>query len=450
MTSSKRTSSPIALAVPLAGLVMALSACATTGSTTAPDLYVDAAVGADTNPGTKAEPFKTIAAALAAADAGQAVVLEPGTYDEASGETWGYALASGAQLRAAASGVVLHTATGAAGFSLASGGVIDGVTFTGFDPAVGASGGDVTLDGDTFDADPLGVSATGSARVTLTGATFQGTGAGARLFESSALTMTGGSVTGLDAIAFAVNDNAHLELAQVTAQSVPSEVVSLHQSASATVSHSTISGSGPNTGGASASLLAADSSHLTLDHTEVALAAAYAVIGAAFGSTVDVQAGTIHDSGYGGINSTGTVSVDGATIEHNHYAGLNVAGALTVTNAIIRDNGSAGIAYSGTATLKVRGSYLTGNGYGVSLGGTGGTADLGTATDPGGNFVQSVSGGTGLNAPAWTNDTIQAVGNTWSPNVQGADAAGHYTSQIVTGPVSGQNITLGSGVALQL
>lgn len=47
---------------------------------------------------------------------------------------------------------------------------------------------------------------------------------------------------------------------------------------------------------------------------------------------------------------------------------------------------------------------------------------------------------------------VDAVGNTWLPGVQGADAAGHYNAQLISGPVSsGPNFVLtGSIPTLQL
>jgi len=50
----------------------------------------------------------------------------------------------------------------------------------------------------------------------------------------------------------------------------------------------------------------------------------------------------------------------------------------------------------------------------------------------------------------WTNAAVQAVGDTWNASVQGADAGGHYSSQVLSGPLSGANITLVTGASLQL
>lgn len=80
--------------------------------------------------------------------------------------------------------------------------------------------------------------------------------------------------------------------------------------------------------------------------------------------------------------------------------------------------------------------------------GGGGRAYLGGAGDPGGNTLQSVSGGTGIYADAWTISLIFAGGNTWLPNVQGADASGTYPGASVAGPTSGANYTIGQYVSL--
>lgn len=54
--------------------------CRPTFPTPSDALYVSATTGADSNPGTEASPFKTIAAAVAAAKSGATLVLREGTY----------------------------------------------------------------------------------------------------------------------------------------------------------------------------------------------------------------------------------------------------------------------------------------------------------------------------------------------------------------------------------
>ena len=73
------------------------------------------------------------------------------------------------------------------------------------------------------------------------------------------------------------------------------------------------------------------------------------------------------------------------------------------------------------------------------------TYDFGTLASPGGNTIIGTSVNTiGLRV-MMSAVTVQAVGNTWSPNIQGADAQGKYSatgagmSLDVVSPVTGQN-----------
>src|SRR5690606_33971030 len=52
------------------------------------DFYVDPASGSDANPGTAAEPYRTLTHALSVAAAGHTIHLAEGTYDSVSGEMW--------------------------------------------------------------------------------------------------------------------------------------------------------------------------------------------------------------------------------------------------------------------------------------------------------------------------------------------------------------------------
>jgi hypothetical protein len=99
--------------------------------------------------------------------------------------------------------------------------------------------------------------------------------------------------------------------------------------------------------------------------------------------------------------------------------------------------------------LKVRSSTITGNtSYAFQIYGTPLSVDLGTALSPGGNTIQN--SGTG-NLSGITGDAISAVGNTWNPNVQGADANGHFPAATqLAGPASGANFTLNAGSLLSL
>jgi hypothetical protein len=76
--------------------------------------------------------------------------------------------------------------------------------------------------------------------------------------------------------------------------------------------------------------------------------------------------------------------------------------------------------------------------------------DLGSAADAGSNtFTGNTS--TGLRINLSSAGAAQAVGNTWNPNVQGADGSGRYASPVQeTGPASGANYIIGNAGLLNL
>lgn len=98
MTASRSFPSALATAVALV-----LTACGGPGGAEAPDpviqtYVVDAHEGSDANPGSTAEPFKTLTHALAAAGPGATLEVRPGLYDEAHGEQFPLRLRPGQRL----------------------------------------------------------------------------------------------------------------------------------------------------------------------------------------------------------------------------------------------------------------------------------------------------------------------------------------------------------------
>jgi hypothetical protein len=65
--------------------------------------------------------------------------------------------------------------------------------------------------------------------------------------------------------------------------------------------------------------------------------------------------------------------------------------------------------------------------------------DLGTPADPGNNhFETTIYNAIFMRGSA---STVNASGNTWVPNEQGADGAGHYAVGTVLSGVNGRNVT---------
>ena len=149
-------------------------------------------------------------------------------------------------------------------------------------------------------------------------------------------------------------------------------------------------------------------------------------------------------------------TMTGGALIDNGRAGLEVSGGeWTFTNVAIKNHPVMGIYFQNGSTpgkLKLRGCTVTGNRTGVYLFAVPVGVDLGTAASPGGNIFQGnaqygVEADTSSGTPL-----IPAVGNTWRPNVQGADATGKYaTPATINGPVdlgAGTNFSVNTGCSL--
>lgn len=140
------------------------------------------------------------------------------------------------------------------------------------------------------------------------------------------------------------------------------------------------------------------------------------------------------------------------------YEGVLVVngGRTTLTSNVI-DSSVVAVDVSGTTTeLIARGNTLNqiAGTHGVITGNRsrlGANLDLGTSASPGNNVI--LGSGIGLYSLADLGaPIINASGNTWKPNVQSADAAGHYAAVLITGPttaVLGTNYSLFNANAIQ-
>lgn len=129
-----------------------------------------------------------------------------------------------------------------------------------------------------------------------------------------------------------------------------------------------------------------------------------------------------------------TFEMTGGELSSNGRGGAEIyGGAWTFANVAIKQNATFGI-YLESATLVMRGCLITGNGNGIYLL-TPASADLGTVASGGNNLLQNNSG-EGLYYDS-SSIQVEAVGNTWNPDVQGADSLGKYvTPAVLQGPIS--------------
>jgi len=125
-------------------------------------------------------------------------------------------------------------------------------------------------------------------------------------------------------------------------------------------------------------------------------------------------------------------------VSGNSGYGVYLSGAGTsdlivfeMTGGRLSANGRNGVNINGDSLLdvKVRGVTVTGNKeHGLWLrGGPSAVLDLGTAADPGGNVFQN-PGASGKHAgvQSYSPALVNAIGNTWIADHQGADSTGKY------------------------
>ncbi|HSS02304.1 MAG TPA: DUF1565 domain-containing protein [Kofleriaceae bacterium] len=156
--------------------------------------------------------------------------------------------------------------------------------------------------------------------------------------------------------------------------------------------------------------------------------------GLQIGGSVRIEHSEISDNTVGVLSGTGSTSLDDVAMARNRV-GLKLSpsptdqrAAVTMRNSRILDSIQDGLELEGP-----------------------GSVDLGTADNPGSNTFTSTPA-VGLRIRGQIGATqINAIGNRWTPDVQGADALGLYPArQTVVGPIDGKNFAIDSGWSLQL
>ena len=386
-----------------------------------PGLFVDGANGSDSNPGTLAKPFKTIKHAFTVAKSGDTIVLLPGLFGPASGDDFTTPIPDGVTLAAQGlggdGGIDVTLQGGGSSLAFAGSGAISNVALTGFTvAAIVATTGTQTL---------TNVSATGVPVVAIS--------------STAHLTYTGGAIA-TSTVAVVCKDTAVLVASNLTMNGVTANAFAISGSCNATLSNSTItnlSGSGVNTSGTPT---------VTIDTVNVDKGTAIT----ASGGTITVKNGAFTNSGSDAI-SPGAVTLDitGLTITGCGRFGIETANAtITATNMTISGCALGGI-YS-QSSLKLRSCTIKNN-VATGVYGLGSISwDLGTGGTPGNNTFQG-NGTTNVDISIISNQTVNAVGNTWNGSVQSADSSGHYGSGVLSGfNQSGTNFKTSSNAQLRL
>jgi hypothetical protein len=315
-----------------------------------------APAGADTNLGTSAAPFRTVARAVAAAGPGDTIQLSDGVYDATAGETWSYTLPArltivGQSMTGTTlSGPLLGGAItpGTLGFLAPAGLTMKTLTLGALDTAISATGpGALTLD-DVVVSDALTAAVRAAAAdvtVTVTGGALNAQQDAILLGDSCALDVTNASLSGglmaghaIEISAMATGSRAVLQQVDVSG-----DTSVLAATATLSVSASVFKENGSN---------------------------AESMINFA-GQAIDVTDSslTLSTDNFGINLGSGTLTLSGVTIQGGNYGVYQLSGGTKARGTQIRD-------------YVFMGFYLAQ-----------GTLDLGTATEPGNDaFSTSTTG----------------------------------------------------------
>lgn len=430
-------------------------------------LYVGPA-GSDTADGTVDAPFATLAHAANLAKAGDTIVFLPGNYTLAPPAV---AIPAGVNLMAQASGESILSGTGAL-LSLQGDTQISGLAFENFSTPItfagaAAASGTVTIEDTRFESCSTScLTLPGASKAVVIGNSdvvlADGGGAFAILNDTASLTVTEGLLQNFEAGGvIRANDQSSVLLTDIIVDGGTGVVLTLRGQSKGVVDGATFTT-------LSASLLQQfDTAELEVTGSDLSMRGGTPgnCITTAQTSKLTVEGSKLHDCGTGiksgppleltitdsefydldfgtemnpggGAVAESTILVDGSSFHDISYSALRLGGSTTKLNLKIRDT------VVDVATMANWGAVII-SGTNASQ------ADLGTLAEPGGNtFLQrnTTAQHTALQI-SLTAVTVYAVGNTWTPLQQDADADGLYSVatgkflDITAGVTTGRNYT---------
>jgi hypothetical protein len=361
-------------------------------------VYVDPQNGLDTNDGTLASPFKTITKAAASVTSGQSVNLLDGTYDIASQTSLDVTFP-------------VTTFVQCADITF-KGGTIDKITSVPVTAAFVRGAGKLAVDGLTIkDLPGHAFVLVDNGSLVLKNVVIQGSGLGTSSGTDRAVILMGGQNTQSP-----LTESLELDNTEISDGTGPGIALTLY-------------GSIPST-----PKLKFTNSHVDRNVQGGLVYASGAVFDAGLTVTLDAVGSTFNGNQGPGIElPRATLTMTGGEVSNNTGAGIRLSHAPSKNTLTIRDTAFAGnqgdaIRFEGSAT-----SVL----------------DLGKSGDAGGLVFTAVpaAGAAAVNLLAPIAGS--AIGNTWMPSIQGANASGKYPAiNVIGGPATGRNVTLAAGASL--
>jgi hypothetical protein len=417
-------------------------------------LYVSP-TGLDTNGGSLDAPFLTVAHAVTLAQAGDTIVLLDGTFAPQGHVN----VPDSVNVMAENSGMAKVACSFGAAFTFLGSSRVEGLEFDACSQPIVATtsgtltlvnlflsnagaetgaihiGGTVvaTLTGDADHVytqsgqDPVFVD--GSASLTITGGIFKNVNNEA--FSGNGMLRTAGSaklvvknvtVVDVQQTAISAADTSSVLVDHTTLDMLASNVILLRNTATLTVQNQSRLAIEPLAPTRYECLRSEGSAGITISDTEIT--GCSTAINAILPPTLTISAAKIHDNLGLAIDMTtsgnATLSISNSELYNNGGTSTQIHGVMRVSASVL--------------TLKFRGVNVHNNGatyndyYGINISGAlGSVYDFGTLADPGQNTLL----GNGVSGAALTIQSpsalsVPAVGNTWTPNLQGAGTDGKY------------------------
>lgn len=382
-------------------------------------------------------PVKTLKHAIALAAANTQItqiVLATGTYSAATGETFPYIIPSNVTIVGPGDGgAILAGSQTEPGVTVDAGGLQD-LDLQDFATAITVTG-TANLKNIGVRTSTIAVQAEATASLTVNNLNITGI----------AVTGTGPCSTGI-----ALNGAAKLVAMTLTTRDLGTTLDARDQSVVA-IANATISGN-PTCPGSTVMSVISTASFSLSDSVLDGGAAGIGIVAqsASFHATIsNTIVRNMKGDGLGGFpNLKASFQMTGGELSSNGLSGAELGqGTWTFTNVAIRQNKNIAF-YLQDASLVMRNCTVVGNGFGIDVY-QGSVADLGTMSSPGNNVFQNNSD---VSVFAESSVPVNAIGNTWNPNIQGADGNGKYiTTATIAGPVaavSNGNFQISAGCSL--
>lgn len=406
--------------------------------------------GDDAATGTAEAPFATLAHAASVAQAGDTVVFMDGSYSVGAPTV----IPDGVDLMAENAGAVTLLGNLGPLLTLAGDTHLTGLTFQSYSKVVQFEGaalaqGTVTIQDVGFiNCSATCLELTGAARAVVTSqdgfVLGNGGGAFATLAQTASLSITGGVLQnyGSGGILRAT-DETTVELTDLEVSDGTGKVLSLAKQAKGTVTGVTVATL------SSTLFEQADSSELIVESSDLSIkpnATEYHCFLVTATNKLSITGSKLHGCGTG---IKGAVPIELTLIDTEFYdlsfggsdldtgGGGNPGGRVVIDGCDFRDVTYTAMRLGGPGSLldvQMRNTVIDvttlANWGGVIINGSSAsTIDLGTLAEPGENtFLQRAATQTALQLNL-QGVTVLAVGNTWTPNQQGANAQGNYVVQ---------------------